>query len=965
MKKAGLAAWRKWIILGVVAVALVLWFALSSGTENFSNKYAGEDLDAQLTGKGQEDRYEDYLRIYRDAPRAAADIVVPLDTVQAAEGVQMDAEAGGLRMENGSVAQWPVTVPESGLYQIRLRYLTLPSRGVDLERALRINGEIPFAGAEQLVFSRLWTDSGEVRRDNQGNDIRPSQTEIFDWQTAYCHDAMGYAVEPYLFYFEQGENLLSLEATSEPMILGELVLAAPKAAEDYAAYSERNAANADRAPKDWQTVLQGEAAQLRSSPSLYARYDRSSPATDPSSVTATRFNYIGGDPWRTAGQWIQWSFSVPEDGFYNITVKGRQNYARGSISSRTLYLDGQVPFSEAETVDFRYDNHWNNLTISDGNGKPCRFYLTAGEHTLRLEVTLGPMGELLSRMQESIFRLNSVYRKILVLTGPTPDNFRDYKLDQVYPDEVAAMGVESKVLYRLVDDMVAVTGQKNDRIASIQTLAVQLEEFVEDPARITQSFTNFKDNITALGTSMQSLSEVKLDVDKITVSSDGARLSFESENIFDAAVHEVRSLVSSYTVNYDSLGNVYKGADALDVWILTGRDQSTILKTMVDDTFTPASGIPVNVKLVDPGALLNAVVAGNGPDVVLSTDSWNPVNYALRHAIEDLRQFDDIDEVLSDFYPSAYTAFNFEGGIWALPETQLCNVLFYRSDILAEYGLEPPETWDDLIAMLPTIQGSNLSVGIPYPDIVAPNLATYYAMLYQRDGAIYNDEGTKTTITSEAGVKAFETYTSLYNDYGLPVVFDFLSRFRSGEMVMGVFDYTIFNTLMVSAPEIRGLWDIAILPGTERVDENGNPYIDHRGHSQGACCMMIATDNEQVKQNGWTFMKWWVSAESQVRFGREMESLLGSSARYATANRKAIEQLPWSESQLKVIREQMKWAVGFREVAGGYYTNRHLTNAIRKIINEHTDRRETLTEYARTINEEIEKKRREFGLPVD
>ena len=61
----------------------------------------------------------------------------------------------------------------------------------------------------------------------------------------------------------------------------------------------------------------------------------------------------------------------------------------------------------------------------------------------------------------------------------------------------------------------------------------------------------------------------------------------------------------------------------------------------------------------------------------------------------------------------------------------------------------------------------------------------------------------------------------------------------------------------------------------------------------------------------------------------------------------------------------MKWAVGFREVAGGYYTNRHLTNAIRKIINEHTDRRETLTEYARTINEEIEKKRREFGLPVD
>ncbi len=965
MMKAGRAAWRKWLIVAAVAVALVMWFVLSSDTESFQAKYANVDLEAALASSGQQNQYEDYLRRHAGTPRGAEDIPVALAEAEPAEGVSWDEAAGGLRMESGSTARWHIRVEADGLYQLRLRYLTLPSRGVDLERAVRLDGEFPFEGADQLIFARLWTDGGEVRRDNQGNDIRPTQTEVFDWQEAWCRDATGHYTEPYLFYFHAGDNELSMEALSEPMLLGEMTLAAPQTLPGYADYLAEHAGLPDNAPAGWQTTMQGEAAQLRSSPSLYARYDRSSPATDPYSVTATRFNVIGGDPWRTAGQWIQWEFSVPADGFYNITIKGRQNYARGSISSRALYLDGAVPFAESAVVSFAYDNAWNNLTLTDAEGKPCRFYLTEGSHTLRLEATLGPMGELLARLQDSITRLNSVYRRILVLTGPNPDTFRDYRLDQVYPDAIRDMELESKVLYKLVDDMVAVTGQKNDRIAACQTLAIQLEEFVEDPARITQSFTNFKDNITALGTSMQGLSEIKLDVDKIIVSSDGTKLAFESENFFDKAVHEVRSLISSYTVNYDALGDVYEGVDALDVWILTGRDQSTILKTMIDDTFTPESGIPVNVKLVDPGALLNAVVAGNGPDVVLSTDSWNPVNYALRHAIEDLRQFDDLDEVLSDFYPSAYTAFSFEGGIYALPETQLCNVLFYRSDILAECGLEPPDTWDELIAMLPTIQGSNLSVGIPYPDIVAPNLATYYAMLYQRGGTIYNEAGTETVITTEAGVEAFEMYTSLYNDYGLPVVFDFLSRFRSGEMVMGIFDYTIFNTLMVSAPEIRGLWDIAVLPGTERVDENGQTYIDRHGHAQGTCCMMIATDDEKVKQNGWTFMKWWVSAESQVRFGREMESLLGSSARYATANRSAIEQLPWSESQLKVIREQMAWAVGFREVAGGYYTNRHLTNAIRKIINEHTDQRETLTEYARTINEEIVKKRREFGLPVN
>lgn len=57
----------------------------------------------------------------------------------------------------------------------------------------------------------------------------------------------------------------------------------------------------------------------------------------------TVLNYIGGDAWRDAGQWIEWDFDVPENGWYNITIKGRQTYNRGSVSSRILYLDGKFP----------------------------------------------------------------------------------------------------------------------------------------------------------------------------------------------------------------------------------------------------------------------------------------------------------------------------------------------------------------------------------------------------------------------------------------------------------------------------------------------------------------------------------------------------------------------------------------------------------------------------------------------
>ena len=146
---------------------------------------------------------------------------------------------------------------------------------------------------------------------------------------------------------------------------------------------------------------------------------------------------------------------------------------------------------------------------------------------------------------------------------------------------------------------------------------------------------------------------------------------------------------------------------------------------------------------------------------------------------------------------------------------------------------------------------------------------------------------------------------------------------------------------------------------------DGKQKVDHTVQTDGLCCMMVATDDEKTKQNAWEFMKWWVDTDAQVRFGREMESILGASARYQTANQEALEQLAWSSDKLEVLKEQMKQTRGFPEIAGGYSTTRHITNAIRRVINTKEDPRETLLNYARTINEEIRIKRKEFGLPID
>lgn len=975
------------IVIAVMIVIAIIAFILSlQGAEDFHEKYAGTDLTRDVEGMERVGTYTGYLNEHADAQDMTCEAEIDLFDYASSGKVEVYTNYEGtdkaLFTDTDSSVSFHVQVPQTGYYNLYMEYLIPESRGVAAERGVRINGEFPFEDAQNITFTRIWTDGGEVKTDNQGNQIRPTQIEVYDWQSSCFEDDMGYITEPYRFYLEKGDNEITLEAENEPMIIRKFMVAPVSVIQSYEEYVAKYPDISDQAmTAGYIQMIQGEDSTLRSESSLYAKYDRSSPTTYPNSVTNTVLNYVGGDTWRSSGQWIEWEFEVPEDGYYNIMIKGRQNYSRGSVSSRTVYIDGEIPFSEMKEISYAYSNDWECKDLADENGVPYNFYLTKGTHTIRLEATLGGVGPILEELEDSTYRVNQIYRKILVYTGANPDRYRDYYIEANYPEVMEAMELESKRLFKIVDDTVSYSGQKADNIAAAQTVAQQMEHFCEKPNKITLEFTTFKDNITALGTASLNMSETKLDIDYLVVSGTGVTPKKDKANIFTKLWHETKSFFASFFVDYNSVGDVYdESADdeVVKVWILTGRDQGTILKSMVDDTFTPESGVKVNVEIVDPTALLNAVLAGRGPNVVLSVGADQPVNYALRGAAEDITQFNDWEEVLSHYTPSSYEQYGLDGHIYAIPETQTFNVMFYRKDVLEEMGLEVPDTWQELIEMLPTIQGNNLSVGIPTAagssstttatTAVAsnvPDLSLYFTLLYQYGGDMYNEMGTKTTVDDEAGIRAFDDYVRYFNDYGLPTIYDFVSRFRSGEMPIGISAYSTYNTLMVSAPEIRGLWDFTLIPGTEYTNPDGTTYIDRSDFITGSATMMIATEDESLKQKSWEFMKWWAKPDTQVRFGREIEALLGSSARYATANKDAFEQLSWSSDDIKVLSEQWDQTVGIREVPGGYYTGRHITNAIRKVINDKDDTRETIIDYSIKINEEIEKKRNEFGLPME
>ncbi|MDE6517825.1 MAG: ABC transporter substrate-binding protein, partial [Acetatifactor sp.] len=565
--------------VGIIAVVVVVAVLLSlRGVEDFHEKYEGYDLTADVEGMERTGTYTGYLNDHAGAVRSAQSVEVDLFNYTAEGDAEKYSDYEGvgesLYTDTGSVVTWKVNVPETGFYNLYMEYLIPESRGVAAERAVYINGEIPFEDARNISFSRIWTDGGEVRVDNQGNEIRPTQVEVYDWQTSWFRDDMGYITEPYMFYLEKGENEIGLGAENEPLVLKRLVVSAVRELDTYEEYlAKQPQVNASEATLNFMQVIQGEDSTFRSESSLYAKYDRSSPITQPNSVTTTVLNYVGGEAWRSSGQWIEWDFEVPEDGYYNIMVKGRQNYSRGSVSNRSVYIDGEVPFSEMMEISFDYNNDWNCMTLSDEEGTPYNFYLTAGKHSIRLEATLGGLGAILEELEDSTFRLNQIYRKVLVYTGATPDQYRDYKIENNYPEVMEAMDLESKRLFRIVDEMVAYSGQKADQIATAQTVAQQLERFCKKPNKITLEFTTFKDNITALGTASLNMSETKLDVDYLVISGTGASPKVERANVFQKLWHEVKSFVASFTVDYNAVGDVYDEKDRggfVKVWVLTG-----------------------------------------------------------------------------------------------------------------------------------------------------------------------------------------------------------------------------------------------------------------------------------------------------------------------------------------------------------------------------------------------------------
>ena len=879
----------------------------------------------------------------------------------AAATAYLDKQA--IRLSPAEWAEWTVKVPADATYVIQLDYAAEENIGQILEVMLEVDGKHPFREATGLTLKRLWQDASEITQDSHGNDLVPEQKEVVAWQQVTLIDITGYTNNAYQVALTAGTHKIRLMAGDYPLYLSGVTLDVEETLADYATVLSRWQADGFKPVDAEPLTYAAETPKLKSDRTIFPVYDLSNASTVPSEPGIIKRNVIGGTNWKKAGEWITYEVNAPEDGLYVLTLKYRQNISMDTTVYRDIYVNGEIPYAEFENVAFPFAFKWANMTLRNADGQPLYIKLNKGPNTIRMETTTGACASLLLDVDALAKEMNDLYRRIIMVTSTSPDEMRDYFLTSEIrglEDMLASMAQRSN---EYADRYEQINGGASQQSAVLRTVGDQMQVFAEKPDKIPKGLATFREKITALTDWLLSNQEQPLELDYFMVHSEGEEIPSATGRWWDNFIFSIKWFLATFSDDYASLEE-YDGdteQKVITAWISDGRDQATIMKDMIADSFTADTNIAVNVNLVQ-GGLIEAVLAGTAPDVAINVARGQPVNLASRSALYDLTQFEELDMVRERFTDDALMPYTYRDGVYALPMTQTYQMMFYRTDIFKELELEVPQTWQEFMEVAAVLQRNNMKVGLPYTAITAAGAVEvgvgakdlYPTLLMQGGGSFYTEDKTATALDNQQALEAFETWIGFYTDYGFDLSYDFATLFRSGEMPMCITAYPMYGTLAAVATEIRGCWEMTVLPGT--VQEDGS--INRTAGASGSAAVILrdAKDPEAC----WQFLEWFTRKDTQAGYGNRLENQLGEAARYASANLSAVELLNWSSQEKEALRAQRQWVREIPEIPGSYYTSRCLDNAFRSVIYDGENPRKVFEKQVKIIDSELERKRLEL-----
>lgn len=209
-----------------------------------------------------------------------------------------------------------------------------------------------------------------------------------------------------------------------------------------------------------------------------------------------------------------------------------------------------------------------------------------------------------------------------------------------------------------------------------------------------------------------------------------------------------------------------------------------------------------------------------------------------------------------DLPASMAAAFTFNDRQFGLPLTASYWVTFYNKRLFAEHGLEPPQTWDDLMAIAETLKSAGVA---PFYATVGgrwPSFIWWQEFLIKQDPQFYVDlcEG-RANYTDDVAVQALEIWRGMieaeyFTDLDVPMDAEGAGMFQNGEIGMVPIG-TWFQQQFIAVGMTPGEdYDAFLLP-------NINPDLDKNVAivETGAICMPASPTNEEASR---ALGAWWV-----------------------------------------------------------------------------------------------------------
>ncbi len=856
-----------------------------------------------------------------------------------------------MKLSVGERGEVEVSVPDDGQYEIWLTYRNMGKSTLPTEMTVSLDGKLPFYELRRVKLNSLWLDDGQVPKDRYGNEIAPTPYAADIELTNAVNDSTGRSDEPFLLEFTKGTHTLAFEVQDGGMELSRVELRAPVKVPAY----EGQAPDGDGI-----IVIEGEHIASRSKSSIRAAGEFNAVLT-PYSVDKRVLNFLDGASFDTAGDTVSYTFQVQKAGWYMMDLHYRQNAKTDFPVFLDVLIDGGLPSVAARKIPVDYSTGFTDATLQYGD-MPETFYLSEGEHTLSLSINaqyLTPVYEMIDRV---LGEINGLSLEVVRLSGGITDKYRNYDLLTYIPNLVEILTGWADDCKEMVDYTKGLSLSGNSSaFASLTLCEDQLRRLAEKPEdlprRLSELSTGSNSASRMLAQQLQDMANHDLSIDQIIFYQTSAQLPARA-SFMESAGRSVQRFATSFASQDYAAGTGKKGH--LQVWMGRSRQYVELVQNMIDTRFTPQTGIEVDISLMpDANKLVLANAAGTAPDVVLSLQYVVPSYLNIRGALYDLTQFEDFGEVAQRFSPGLFIPYTLGDGIYAMPETVNFWVMFYRKDILQALDISIPDSMDEVKLILPELQRRNMNFYFPTAGMAGMKVFPgTLPLILQSGGSIYAETIGDTTLDSDASLKGFREMTDLFTIYNMPTDVPspgFYQQFRDGTLPIGIADLATYNLLLNAAPELDGLWDIALYPGLAQ--EDGSVA---RWTTGGAETMAILSQTK-MPQEAWTFLKWWSSDEVQSDFGSLLQSTYGSEYIWPTANSNAFSSLPIKSAHKQVIMEQMKWMTEAPWVLGTYMLERELSNAFISVAVDGMDARRALDTAVKRINRETHRKLEEFG----